>query len=170
MEQAERKKFGGIRKLSCHHYSPNKRKTNIMFLDATNLYGWAQSCSLPYDSIHYIEGNEFEEMTRELIVNHGKNLVDDGENGWVFEVTLSYPEHLHKTHAQYPILPKSHKIKDDELSTYHKSILNIKKRVKAKKLVADLHKKEKYTVHYRLLKKALVLALILEEVHSVIKF
>ena len=34
-------------------------------------------------------------------------LSDDAEDGYIFEVDLSYPQHLHDAHDDYPVAPES---------------------------------------------------------------
>ena len=113
-----------------------------MFLDKTNLYGFTQSQKLPYDKIQWCEENKFLNLKNELINNKGENLDLEGEEGYIFDVTLNYPEKLHDIHAQYPFLPTPRLVSDDEISQHTKNQLNGKPRVKSKKLIADLNSKK----------------------------
>ena len=72
--------------------------------------------------------------------------------GYLFEVTIRYPEKLHSKHKDLPFLSKKEKVD------------------KCQKLICSVKDNEKYIVHIRVLKQPLKSGLILEEVHRVIKF
>ena len=74
-----------------------------MYLDANNLYGWAMSQSFPT--------GDFEWLSQEEISNFNVETVqDDGEEGYILEVDLEYPEHLHDLHNDYPLAPEKMKV------------------------------------------------------------
>ena len=74
-----------------------------MYLDANNLYGSAMSQSLPT--------GDFEWLSQEEISNFNVETVqDDGEEGYILEVDLEYPEHLHDLHNDYPLAPEKMKV------------------------------------------------------------
>ena len=74
-----------------------------MYLDANNLYGWAMSQSLPT--------GDFEWLSQEEISNFNVETVqDDGKEGYILEVDLEYPEHLHDLHNDYPLAPEKMKV------------------------------------------------------------
>ena len=68
------------------------------------------------------------------------------------EAAIRYPEKLHGKHKDLPFLSQKEKVN------------------KCQKLICNVRDKEKYVVHIRALKQALKYGLLLEEVHSVIKF
>ena len=125
---------------------------------------------LPVDGYCFVDQFNLRWLKMELLNNKGKNLLASDPQGYLFEVTLSYPSNLHDLHSQFPILPVNREVFDDEISHMSYFLLNGKKRLRAPKLIADFNKREKYVVHYVQLKKALELGLILEEVHSAIQF
>jgi hypothetical protein len=47
-------------------------------------------------------------------------LTDDQETGYILEVDLEYPEHLHESHNSFPLAPEHLKINEDMLSPYAK--------------------------------------------------
>ena len=49
-------------------------------------------------------------------------LSDDAEDGYIFEVDLSYPQHLHNAHDDYPLAPESLEIGHDMYSPAHQAI------------------------------------------------
>ena len=73
--------------------------SHILYLDATNLYGWAMSQSLPTGAFRWEE--DCEQLTK-TIANHQ---ADDPE-GFILEVDLEYPEDLHNAHNAYPLAPE----------------------------------------------------------------
>ena len=88
---------GGISMVSKRHakannphvadYNPDKESNYIMYYDANNLYGWAMSQPLPYSG--------FKWKTRDANGNFGKR---QHGKGWILQVDLEYPQHLHKLH------------------------------------------------------------------------
>ncbi|CAH1737408.1 unnamed protein product [Aphis gossypii] len=72
----------------------------------------------------------------------------------VYEVDISYPQHLHDMHNDLPFLLQN--------SIPHGS--------KVRKLMATFERKENYIVHYRNLQQAIDNELIVEKVHRVLEF
>ena len=93
------------------NFNPDEDRSYIMYLDANNLYGWAMSQSLPT--------GDFEWLSQEEISNFNLETVqDDGEEGYILEVDLEYPEHLHDLHNDYPLVPEKMKVIPEMLSPY----------------------------------------------------
>ena len=80
------------------------------------------------------------------------NYAEDSDKGYIFEVDVEYPKHLHDLLSDLPFFPERMKIN------------------KYNKLVYNLHHKSNYVVHTRTLKQALNHGLILKKVHKVIQF
>ena len=72
--------------------------------------------------------------------------------GYLLEVDVEYPEKLHDAHNDLPFLPEKKELNG------------------VRKLVPNLHDKEKYVVHISYLDQALKHGLKLKKVHRVIKF
>ena len=117
----------------------------VNYLDANNLYGWAMSQKLPVNGFKWI--NDVTGIDEEFI----RNCNEDNDKGYILEVDLKYPRKLHDLHSDLPFLPE--RMKTD----------------KCKKLVCNLHDKEKYVVHKRSLKQALNHGLKLKKVHRIIE-
>lgn len=113
------------------------------------------------------------------------NLPDDGSEGYIFEVDLHYPENLHETHSDFPFcaerqkLPKEafkivKKREEEEINsqntTENEKRIKKKRTNKTEKLLLTLYDREKYVVHYRMLKLALRHGLKLKKVHRILKF
>ena len=62
---------------------------NLIYLDANNLYGWAMSQPLPTGGFRFLQPDEVEALTAV------GELSDDAEDGYIYEVDLHYPQHLH---------------------------------------------------------------------------
>ena len=138
--------------------NPEDRKTYIIYLDANNLYGWAMIQPLPYGSFRWLEPKYYAEKVEGI--------------GYIYEVELEYPDHLHDLHNDYPLSPEKICVSDDMLSDYCNFI---KKKFKISsgrvhKLIPNLNDKGKYVLHERNLQKYLELGLRLKKVHRVLQF
>lgn len=104
---------------------------------------------LPRDNFQWIFNPQF---TVEDIMN----LADDAPTGYIFEVDLQYPQHLHDIHNDFPFCAEN--------------AVPPNSRGKVKKLLLTLNDKNNYIMHYRMLKIALKHGLILKKIHAVLKF
>jgi hypothetical protein len=104
---------------------------------------------LPHGFFRFLEQNEIEQFNIHTIPV-------DGSKGYILEVSLQYPEHLHDHHNDFPLAPESKHVEDDELSPYAKRVLKklhgvfedgaLPNRSKVPKLLTTLHDKDKYIV------------------------
>jgi len=144
-------------------YDPEKPTVHLMYWDCNNLYGVAMSQRLPYSDFEWLKREEIEafDVTQ---------TPDDGEIGYILEVDLDYPEHLHDDHSCYPLAPE--KLAIEDISEYSKNVADIMNhKIKpTTKLVTTLYAKKKYIVHYRLLKFYLKHGLVLKHVRKILKF
>ena len=147
-------------------YDKSKPSSYLMYLDANNLYGWAMTQCLPHSDFKLLD--KFEEFTAQYI----QSIPDDSKTGYVLEVDLEYPAHLHDLHNSYPVAPENVKIEKDMLSDYCLNVLNSKNMTftACKKLTPNLNNKKNYVLHYRNLKLYLQLGLKLTKVHKVMAF
>ncbi|XP_073982716.1 uncharacterized protein [Rhodnius prolixus] len=130
-----------------HNYDPSQESVFIMYYDANNLYGDAQSRFLPYGGFRWVERPE------EIRV---QDIPDDSECGYILEVDVDYPKHLHLLHNDLPFLAES--------------IVPPRSKANIKKLIPHLGKRGRYVVHYTALKQALDYGLKLAKVHRAIQF
>ena len=79
-------------------YDPAQPTNYITYLDANNLYGWAMSLPLPKSGFHWKRVMPTEEQIIKMKPNSKK--------GWILEVDLEYPAHLHEAHNDYPLAPE----------------------------------------------------------------
>lgn len=128
-------------------------------LIANNLYGYAMSQRLPIGEYKWLSSSALEQNfnTTEYQKNTSAilNLKDDSDDGYIFEVDLHYPPELHDTHNDFPFCPEK------------RTIPGITKK---EKLLLTFYDKEKYIVHYQMLKMALEHGLVLKKVHRVLQF
>ena len=99
-----------------------------MYLDASNLYGWAMSRKLLVNGFEWVE--ELSQFNEDFTTNYDEN----SNEGYFLEVDVKYPKKLFNLHSDLPFLPEKKKIK------------------KCNKLVCNIHNKENYVLHIRALK------------------
>lgn len=128
-------------------YDPSNPSKYLMYLDANNLYG--------YSMMQYLPIGEFEWCQKNFTVDDILNIADDASTGYIFEVDLEYPQHLHDHHKDYPFCPENRKVPGTRNET---------------KLLLTLFDKKNYVVHYKMLKCALQQGLILKKIHRVLQF
>lgn len=129
------------------NYDPDVESNFLMYLDANNLYGHAMSQYLPLSSFSW--------STAEFNAASISQIPDNSCVGYIFEVDLEYPKHLHDKHKDYPLCPDRLKVpgKKDEA-----------------KLLLTLYDKEHYVIHYSMLKIVLQQGIRLKKVHRVLQF
>ena len=81
-------------------YMPNfnlqQLSAYLMYLDANNLHGWAMCKKLPLNS--FLWCTNLNKYTISFIKNYDEN----SELGYLLEVNIHYPKHLHKLHSDLP--------------------------------------------------------------------
>lgn len=131
------------------NYDCSQPSSFIMYLDATNLYGYAMKQSLPERDFIWLSNVEIENF--DVL-----GVSDDSEVGYVLEVDLQYPESLHDEHNDLPFCPESMVPPDGKF--------------KVPKLIPNLFDKRNYIIHYRNLKQCLEAGLVLTKIHKILKF
>ena len=114
---------------------------NLIYLDANNLYGLAMSQPWPAHGFQFLQPDEIEALA---VVGE---LSDDAENGYVFEVDLSYPQHLHDAHGDFPLAPEPSEIGRDMYSPAQQAAFP--QTAPQRKLTPNLRDKVRYVIHYR---------------------
>ena len=152
---------GGVSGVMGDRYVKSDKNKNIIYFDATNLYGFAMSKPLPYDDIKF----ETEKVCLEEILN----TPDDSDIGYFLEVDLEYPHNIRQKTKYFPFAPENKSISKDDFGPYMKSIMP-KNYVSHKKLICDWTDKRNYLIHYRMLKFYISHGMKIKQVHSVISF
>ena len=145
-------------------YDPAQPTNYITYLDANNLYGWAMSLPLPKKGFHWKRVMPTEEQIMPMKWNSKK--------GWILEVDLEYPAHLHDAHNDYPLAPEKKAIRQEQLSEYQQ-LLTVEHDLtppNTEKLLLMLEDKEKCVVHFSNLQFYLRQGMRLKKVHRVIEF
>ena len=145
-------------------YDPTQPINYIPYLAANNLYGWAMSLPPPEKNFHRKRVMPTEEQIMKMKWNSKK--------GWILEVDLEYPAHLHDAHNDYPLAPEKKAIKPEQMSEYQRWLMTDLHLTmpNTEKLVLTLEDKEKYVVHYKNLQLYLRQRMRLKKVHRVIEF
>ena len=98
------------------------------------------------------------------------NSIFEKDKGYMLEVDLEYPQHLHKSHNDYPLAPEKLAVKEEWLSEYQTELLENKSTINIIKLVPNLMDKNKYVVHYKNLMLYLSLGMKFKRIHRVLEF
>jgi len=149
-------------------FDETKPSIHNLYLDAGNLYGWSMCQPLPHGFLHFLSEEEIEKFDLQKIK-------PDANEGYILEVDLEYPAHLHDLHNCYPLAPEHQLIEDKDLSPYSKRLwtkLNgdNHSRIKTKKLIPNLKHKDKYIVHYRNLQLYVELGMKITKIHRILGF
>ena len=146
-------------------YDEKKPNSYIIYLDANNLYGWAMSLPLPTHGFRWLSPSEIIDLDI-------CSIPDEADVGYILEVDLEYPSHLHDYHSDYPLAPEQLTVTEDMLSKYCRNVaMDLQLSTKgSRKLVPNLYNKERYVVHYRNLQFYIKHGLRLKKIHRVIEF
>ena len=141
-------------------YDSSKSSNYLLYLDANNLYGWAMSQKLPTGDFKWKSGT----------VYNWRN--PPNERGCIVECDLEYPLNTKFKTQKFPLAPEKLKIRKEDLSEYQLCCLTIedKKIGNVTKLILNLKDKEKYVIHYELLKYYEFLGLKVKKSHRIISF
>ena len=104
-----------------------------------------------------------------------QSIAPDAEIGYMLELDLEAPVHLHDYFADYPLAPEKQIIPEDWLSLYNERLVQDKevgngKYMSGEKLVQTLYPKKNYVVHYRALQTYMKFGMKITKIHSAIKF
>ena len=150
---------GGISSVMGDRYVKSDDYKKIFYIDANNLYGYAMSQSLPYKDL------KFDSIDIETILS----TPDDSEIGYFVEVDLKYPDEIKDKTKNFPFCPENKFSPIDNFTDYM-DLNKPESYVKCKKLICDWTDKQKYLVHYRLLKFYVKHGMEITKVHEVISF
>ena len=123
-------------------FDPDEKTNYLQYLDANNLYGWAMSQPLPTGGFHWVD------IKPDKILKLAKRK----SNGYLLEVNIRYPQELHDSHNDLPLMCERMKINGVE------------------KLISNLYDKKRYVIHIRALEQTLKHGWVLERIHKAIEF
>ena len=115
------------------NYDKDIISSYLMYLDASNLCGWAMSQKLPINGFKWVEKSRLSKFNQIFI----KNYDESSDKGYFIEVDVDYPKKLFGLHKDLSVLPKRKKVN------------------KIEKLVCNIEDKEKYVMHIKVLTQAL---------------
>ena len=157
---------GGLSFISQRYACPTNENEELLYIDANNLYGAAMSEPMPVKNFKWMEEAKFQQIDWTSIDIYG-------DEGYILDVDLSYPSHLHELHSTYPLAPEQVIITHEMLSPYAKEcLLTLKNtdKYKAKKLTCTFNDRKHYVIHFANLKLYLQLGMKLEKIHSILQF
>ena len=158
-------RYGKANDKYMQNWNPNEASKYLMYLDASNLYGWAMS--------HYLPTGNFKWLTEKQINRiNWFALEAERDKGFILEVDLGYPKELHELHNDYPCAAEQIKGTQNMLSDYCQNIANKFdiKTGQVTKLIPTLANKTKHVLHYRNLQLYRDLGLKLTKIHRVLSF
>ena len=164
---------GGISQISLRHaaantpaapeqYDPSEPHVQLIYIDCNNLYGVAMSQLLPTGGFRWLRQEEVDRLDVAA-------LDELGNLGYVMEVDLSIPTHLHDEFNDLPPAPENMTIDPSFLSPYQEQFPETYQKP-SRKLAPNLLPKTRYTTHFRNLKFYLELGCVLTKVHRVLEF
>ena len=157
---------GGISSVMGNRYVKSDENNEIIYADATNLYGHSMSQFLPYDEIEMWHGHP-DKYWRWL--DKILNTPDDADIGYFLEVDLKYPDNKKQKTKYFPFCPENKKINPNKYIEYMNTI-KPENYTKSKKLICDWTDKKKYLIHYKMLKFYVRHGMIVEKIHEIISF
>ncbi|XP_044733719.1 uncharacterized protein LOC123296320 [Chrysoperla carnea] len=123
-------------------YDKTQEDVYLMYYDVVNLYGAAMCGYLPTGNFKWVDTPNIEDVA------------DDSPVGYILEVDLEIPQHLHDNFSDLPPCPETTKPPGS----------------KQKYLLSTLYNKTNYVVHYRNLKLYTQLGVKVTKYHRVLKF
>lgn len=151
------------------NYQPSIESSYLFYIDQNSLYSHImQDYNMPTGNFKWLTEHEIQCIDP-------ASIPDEGDTGYIFEVTLEYPEHLHdiQAHSDFPLACEKMAVQDQYLSPMMKTMremFNMKTSSKAVKLIPNFRTKHKYVIHYKNLKLYVELGLRLVKIHRAIRF
>ena len=148
------------------NYDPKQPNTFLFMIDANNLYGGImEKFPLPLNSFEFND-----QVTIAEILNTSR----ESKIGYILDVDLLYPDHLHEAHSDYPLAPTKEVVSKMWLRELQLDMLkkmNISDKVgTTPKLIQNFFPKKNYTVHYLTLQLYFKLGLKIEKINRVLQF
>ncbi|KYN23239.1 hypothetical protein ALC57_04349, partial [Trachymyrmex cornetzi] len=126
-------------------YDSSKPSSYLMYYDVNNLYGWAMCQPLPYAEFRWVEDAANFDVSA---------IAQDSSTGYILEVDLEYPQHLHDRNTDLPFCPTRDKPPGK----------------REDKLLATLYDKQRYVIYYRNLQQCTRHGLRVTKIHRMLQF
>lgn len=126
-------------------FDSSRPTSHIIYLDATNLYGFVMTDRLPTGDFKWVERPESIDY---------KNISNDSPVGYLIEADFEYPKELHDLHNDLPLLPKC-SVPPNGTTT---------------KLLATLENKTSYIAHHTVFALAEELGLKITNIRKALQF
>ena len=139
-------------------YDSSKPSSFIISWDVINLYGYCMLSKLPCGNFRFLEDPEKFDF---------ETIQHDDDTGYILEVDLQYPQHLHDSHSDLPLAPEHLKVTPDMLSEYSNTDSSFHGQCA---LTPNLYDKKKYVLYLRNLQLYTQLGLKVKKIHRVLAF
>ena len=139
----------------------------ILYIDANNLYGWAMSQYLPtgeFEKLQLPDAYELEQIVEDLL-----QVPDDIESGFFKKCDLECPVEFKEKTENFPLCPYQTKADPNLFSDYRNSVKQTNYKP-TPKLMCDVTNKQKYMMHYRVVKFYISMRMKVTKIHCVYRF
>ena len=168
---------GGMTFVNRHHlkrnspddneeYDASKAWVELLYIDANNLYGHALSMHLPQRDFLWVE----DEVECQRLIDNLPQMAIDGPTGFVAEVDIIIPDHIHDLCDDLPLAPEKAKVSLDMLTPHMVDLLGDKRFVSSEKLLLTHLPKRHYVIHFALLQFYLEMGATISKIHRVVTF
>lgn len=159
-------KYAKANIMSTDSFNDKLPPSEIAYFDCVNMYGFNLGKRLPLNNFHWLTNDEIKNFDVNDISN-------DSEKGYILEVDLTYPSHLHDLHNDFPLAPEKIEISPSQWSPYMHEIaasscMQIGKGTQ--KLIPHFGPRKHYVIHYCNLKFYLKMGLQLDRIHRILGF
>ena len=142
------RKYGVANNKYLPDYDKTQTSSYLQYLDANDLYGYAMIKKLPLNGFKWSDPKKY---TSEFFKNHDD---EKSSEGYLLQVHIEYPKHLHKANEDLPFLPErrkaldkpyKHEVSDDVKKAHNKVFkqFNINHEPE-NKLIVTIQDKDKY--------------------------
>ena len=148
------------------NFDPNLPESYLWFIDVNGLYSYTMAhYPMPIGDYSWLSADEISHFDL-------SQLTENDDFGFILDVDLHYPSHLHNTHAQYPLAPEKIVVDKNMKSPYTLKMAKSLKLGNSKlaKLIPNLMDKSNYVVHYLNLQFYLKMGLKLIKINRILKF
>ena len=147
-------------------YDPERPDVEIVYIDCSNMYGYALKQCLPEKDFRWLTKGEIKNLNVE-------NIEDDDDTGYILECDFEFPESVHDRLKDFVPLLEKMEVAPAHWSPYMmKQFAKTCKPFKAEpeKLTSHFGPRRHYVIHYVHLKLCLELGINLKRIHRVLAF